>query len=276
MTKSTQRTIYTLVLLGGGGYLLWVYWPVIKQWLSGLFPGGGQAPTNGDQASWLDQLLALLKDKADGDDTSSWLQALTDLLNQNGMSDDLEEILKGLIDESKKNGFDEESLKKILEGLIDEAKEEEEEKRSEAAESAMGTLTEILGPVAATGAATGVAGGGVAAASDAGKAIWAAAATAFVLWVGGVIPELPVLGSAAERVHEANIAITHAIGEETAHERGMVTYMTRKGPVIVDTSIKDEGVCYNLAGKRIACPPRADFIGVSVPSLEYIASTQEE
>jgi len=127
---------------------------------------------------------------------------------------------------------------------------------------AAGTAQQAGAVQEAAAAAGATAAGGL----TAGQAVWAAIGSAIPIWLG-------TSKAAGEMVHEANIALTHAIGQETAFERGNITLMTRRGPVINNRNTQ---TCYNLAGKEISCPDPSEVIGIEGHSLAYLTTLVEE
>lgn len=72
---------------------------------------------------------------------------------------------------------------------------------------------------------------------------------------------------AAEFTHQANVAITHAIGQKTGREKGVRTVFTRHGPILVN---KETHLCYNMAGKEIPCPDPSEVIGIATADYEAL------
>jgi len=107
----------------------------------------------------------------------------------------------------------------------------------------------------AAAAATAAAG-----TSAAANAAWNAFGIALPIWLG-------TSKQAAELTHQANVALTHAIGMTTGLDIGLRTLVTNRGPFMVNSNTH---LCYDMAGKKITCPAPEDVIGIEIHSYEYM------
>jgi len=94
--------------------------------------------------------------------------------------------------------------------------------------------------------------------SDVAKAAWNAFGIALPIWLG-------TSEQAAELTHQANVALTHAIGQETGLDIGIRTLFTSHGPFMVNSKTHQ---CYNMAGRKITCPASEDVTGIETHSYE--------
>lgn len=117
------------------------------------------------------------------------------------------------------------------------------------------------GAAAAEGAGAAGAGG-----LDAASIAWNVIGAAIPIWLG-------TSPAAAEMTHQANIALTHAIGQETGLDKGNVTLMTAYGPFILS---RTTGLCYDLHGDAIACPSSDEVMGMEKHSYEHLLREIEQ
>jgi len=87
---------------------------------------------------------------------------------------------------------------------------------------------------------------------------WNAFGVALPVWLG-------TSKQAAELTHQANVALTHAIGQETGLEKGIRTLFTSHGAFLANSKTHQ---CYNMAGRKITCPAAEDVIGIEQHSYE--------
>jgi len=225
-----------LAAAGGGLYWLWQTGKLsaLGQSLSSMLGGGGEGQITQDMVDQYMEEQQRVYDEAVNQAQSAQLQQL---LGAAGAG------LLGLFGTNQQQATDQ--VAHDVTRAVDAAK-----------------TAEQAGAVEAAAAAAAPAASGM----TAGKALWTAIGVGLPVWLG-------TSKAAGEMVHEANIALTHAIGQETAFERGNITLMTRRGPVINNRNTQ---TCYNLAGKEIPCPDPADVIGIEGHSLAYLTTLVEE
>ena len=101
-------------------------------------------------------------------------------------------------------------------------------------------------------------------AGNAAKLAWNALGVALPVWLG-------TTKQAADFTHQANVALTHAIGQKTGPERGNVLLMTKHGPLIVN---KNTHKCYSafdmLAPKEIPCPDPSEVTGIGLDAYKAL------
>ena len=235
MTKKNQRTLFTLLIVGGLGYLTWKNWPAIQAAVSSLLDklkgGGGETVPAGNGTDNVTLLLEFL-----GELDPEFFNELRDRMTESEKPDLtwLRDFINSLFpkdDKTNGNGGNGNG------------------------NGGNGSNGGAVDPRDAANAA------------GMSNAVATALKAFFPIWLG-------TTKEAAEMTHNLNVALTHAIGQETGLERGMRTLMTSRGPVIVDSN--NPGTCYNLAGKRVDCPKEADVVGVEVHTRDYIAKLLEE
>jgi len=193
VTKKQQRLLFTGVILLGGGYMAIRYWPYIQYWLQQRMAGGGQQTQPATTQSDTGGLAGIL---------SGLATAIGSLFK--GGSDGTDPTLNVDI-----GGLD---------GLADALAEATE--GAGAAGGASALLSAAGGGSAASG--TGAAAGAAAGSGSGVSALEIAAKVAVPLLIGA--------GAFNETIHSVNVGLTHAIGQETATDKGFVQIWYRENP----------------------------------------------